>query len=105
MDISQFPITPEMAYTVTGAAVICLVLTQLLKQYLGDWRYTNLLAIGVTLVIVELAGAFFVDGAPLGERLFSGFLIALASAAAATLGYETVANLIGAAGRGPRADT
>ena len=102
MGLEQFPITPQMAYSVTGAAIVCVVLTQLLKKYLPDWRFTNLLSIGVTLVIVELAAAFFVEGAPLAERLFVGFLLSLGGTATATLGYETVVNVVGAAGAGPR---
>ena len=102
MDLSQFPITPEMAYSVTGAAVICVVLTQLLKQYLPDWRYTNLLSWVVTLIVVEIAAGLFIKDVELGERLFNAFLVALAGTSLATFGYETVVNLIGAAGAGPR---
>ena len=104
MDMSQFPITPAMAYTVAGAAAICVLLTQLLKQYLADWRFTNLLAWALTLAVVEVAAALFVQDATMGERIFNGFLISLAGVSLGTFGYETVVNLLGAAGAGPRSD-
>lgn len=102
IDFSQFPITPGLVYTVAGAAAVCVLLTQWLKHYLADWRYTNLLALGITLAVVEIAAALFVEGATLAERLYNGFLLALAGASLATFGYEALANLFGKAGIGPR---
>ncbi len=104
IDLSAFPITPAMAYSVAGAAVICVLLTEWVKQYLPDWRYTSLLSLGLTLAIVEAAAALFVAGASLGERLFCGLLMSIAGASLATWGYEVVLNLIGKAGVGPRSD-
>lgn len=104
IDMSQFPITPQMAYTVAGSAVICVLLTQLLKHYLADWRYTNLLAWGLTLVLVEAAAALFIGSASLGERMYNAFLISVAGASLATFGYELIVNLLSKAGIGPRAE-
>lgn len=101
-DLSMFPITPQMAYTVAGAAAICVLLTQLLKHYLPDWRFTNLLAWGVTLIVVEGAAVAFVADAPVGERAYNAFLVSLAGVSLATFGFETVVNLLGKAGVGPR---
>jgi len=104
MDLTQFPITPEMAYTVAGAAAICVVLTQLLKGYLKDWRFTNLLGWVVTLAIVELGAVAFIETDTPLLRAYNAFLISIAGAALATLGYETLSNLLGKAGIGPRSE-
>lgn len=104
IDLNSFPITPAMAFTVAGAAAICVLLTQMLKHYLADWRFTQLLAWGITLVVVEIAGAAFVTEASLWERVYNGFLISLAGTSLATFGVEGVLNLLGAAGVGPRSD-
>lgn len=103
-DLSMFPITPAMAYTVAGSAAICVLLTQLLKHYLPDWRFTNLLSWGLTFAIVELAGIAFVSTTTPAERAFNGLLISIAGAALGTFGWEAVFNLLGAAGVGPRSD-
>jgi hypothetical protein len=93
-----------MVYTVAGAAVVCVLLTQLLKHYLADWRFTNLLAWGLTLVVVEIAAVAFISGGTLWERAYNAFLMSLAGASLSTFGYEAVVNLLGKAGVGPRSD-
>lgn len=101
-DLSMFPVSIEAAFTIAGATVICVILTQLLKHYLAEWRFTNLLAWGITLGFVEIAGVFLSAPGGLGKQLYIGALYALFGAALATFGYETIVNLLGKAGVGPR---
>lgn len=100
MTIDVLTMTPQDLLTVAGAAAICVLITQWLKQYLADWRWTNLLAFGVTLVLVEAAAV--VDGHVDAQEVFGAFITALAGASLATFGYETILNLLGTAGVGPR---
>ena len=102
MDLSIFPTEASAVFTIAGAAVLTLLLIQWIKHYLPDWRWTNLLALGLTFVLVEIAAGAFVEGWTLWERLYRGFLIAFAGASLPTFGYELLMNLAGLAGVGPR---
>jgi hypothetical protein len=105
MDLGIFPTTASAVVTIAGAAAVCVAITQWLKLYLSDWRYTNLLALGATFAIVEIAAAAFAaERAGALERAYGGFLVALFGASLATFGWELVSNLLGKAGVGPRAD-
>lgn len=101
-DLSMFPVTIDAAFTIAGAAVVCVVLTQLLKHYLPDWRFTNLLAWLVTLIVVEIAGLFATPAGGIPQQLYVGFLYSIFGVSLATFGFETIANLLGKAGVGPR---
>ena len=103
MDLSIFPTTASGVFTVAGAAIICVLVVQWLKGYVTDSRWYNLAGLLITFAIVEVAGMFLVETASAGERLFIGFLVALAGASMATFGWETITNLAGKAGVGPRA--
>lgn len=85
--------------TVAGAAVVCVVMTQWLKQGI-DSRLTNVLALVVTLLLVETAVIITEGTSP--ANLLSGFIVALLGASLATFGYELVSNLLGFAGIGDR---
>lgn len=100
MTINLMELNTQALLTVAGAAAVCVLITQWLKQYLKDWRFTNLLAFGITFVLVE--AAVVVTGQTTAEGIFQGFITALAGASLATFGYETIINLLGAAGVGPR---
>lgn len=100
MDFAQLPTTAQAVVSVGGATILCVALTQWLKKYLPDWRFTNLMAFVVTLVLVEIGGIIL--GGIITERLYNGFLIALFGASLATFGYEAFSNLLGIAGIGSR---
>lgn len=103
MDLSIFPTTASAVYTVAGAAVLCVLVTQWLKKYLNDSRWCNLIALCVTWVVVGIAAALLVtEPVGIGRRLFEGFLVGLVGASLATFGYEVLTNLAGIAGAGPR---
>jgi asparagine N-glycosylation enzyme membrane subunit Stt3 len=102
---SIFPTTASAIYTVAGAAVVCAVVVQWLKQHIEDSRLYNAAGLGATFVIVEIAGGAFVAGvAGFWERVYIGFLVALFGASLATFGWEMISNLLGKAGVGPRSD-
>jgi hypothetical protein len=101
MDI---PITYEALASFGGGLFLAFLAGQWLAKYLKDWRWTNLLVLGVTIVLIELAhwltyGAEF-TGRQAGLAAFWGFF----AASAETLGYETVLNVLGRMGVGKRSD-
>jgi len=102
MAIDVFTMTYQDLLTVAGAAALCIMLTQWVKAYLHDWRWTNLLALGLTIALVLAAAA--VDGSVNIEEAFAALLTALIGASLATFGYEAILNLLGLAGIGPRKD-
>jgi hypothetical protein len=102
MDV--FPTTPSVVYTIAGAAALGVLITAWLKKFLPDWRYTPLLCLGITFVLVEIAGGAFVHDVDIWERLYTGFLVALGGASLATFGREGLLNILGVAGVGARSD-
>ena len=100
MTIDIYTMTYQDLLTVAGAAALCALLTQWVKAYLHDWRWTNILALGLTIALVLAAAA--VDGTMNIEEAFAALLTALIGASLATFGYETILNLLGMAGIGPR---
>lgn len=98
MDWSGLPLTPAGFLDVRIAAVVCLLSTQWLKRYLPDWHPTNLLALGITVVVEVIAAALSGSGEWFGA-IWAGVL----GASLATFGYETLNNVAGWAGLGPRA--
>lgn len=100
MDLLGLPLTADGFLDVRVAGVICLLVTQWLKRYLPDWRPTNLLALGITIAVELIATAWSGQG-----RWFEAVWAGLVGASLATFGYETLSNLAGWAGVGPRADS
>lgn len=98
----EFPISASAVLTIAGAAILVALLGLWLKHYLTDWRFTNLLVLGLAIAIVVLAQCVVTNWQPSGEALFSAFLVALVAASLATFGYETIANTLGRMGLGPR---
>jgi len=90
--------SPEGILDPKVAAVIAIAFTQWAKKYLGDWRYTQLLVLGCT-VVVELAVTFGLGSGDLPRALWAAFW----GASIATFGYEAVSNWLGLAGIGSRA--
>jgi hypothetical protein len=100
MDLLGLPLTADGFLDVRVAGVICLLATQWLKRYLPDWRPTNLLALVITVAVELAATAWSGQG-----RWFEAVWAGLVGASLATFGYETLSNLAGWAGIGPRAGT
>jgi hypothetical protein len=104
MDFSLFPTDAKTVFTIGGAAVLTLLAIEWIKHLLPDWRLTNLAAFLVSLILVEIAAGAFIQEWTLWERLYKGFLVAFVGASLPTFGRESLLNLAGLAGLGPRAD-
>jgi hypothetical protein len=101
--MEQFPITAEMLYTLAGAILFAGLMTQWLKAYLGDWRFTGLVCLALA-VAVEFAAAWVSQGGMNAQIAFAACLLGLVGASVATFGYETIVNMLGLVGKGPRSD-
>ena len=100
----DFPITGEALLTVLGSAAFAVVVSMWLKHYLADWRFTNLLVLGIS-ELFAVAARLIVGGPVDGPGILGAVLVGLAGATLATYGYATVTNLLGLAGIGRRSDT
>jgi len=101
----EFPITVRGFLTVLGLAVFSTLLVSLwFKQYLKDWRFTNLLALAISLALSFLAQFIISRWRPSAEALFAAFLIGFFGTTLGCWGYEAVFNLLGALGVGKRSD-
>jgi len=98
----EFPISVQAILTVGGVAVFATLVAQWLKSYLPDWRYTTLLVLGLALVAAVVAQCIASGWKPTSEGLFVAILIGFFGATLAVYGYESVLNLLGKAGVGPR---
>jgi len=99
MNWLEMPLMAEGFLDVRVAAAVCVLATQWLKRYLPDWRYTNLLALGVTVAVELLAAGLGGSG-----EWFAAAWAGVLGASLATFGYEALANLAGRAGIGPRGE-
>lgn len=95
--MAAFPLEPESMLNVAAAAALAALLTQWLKVYLPEWRYTNLLVLGLA-VGIELSAAWLSGAHTWWGAVWAGFI----GASVATFSYETVMNLLGVAGAGAR---
>jgi hypothetical protein len=96
--MNTFPLDPEGMLNPAVAAALAALLAQWLKAYLPEWRFTNLLVLGLA-IAVELAAAWLSGAHNWWTAAWAGFI----GASVATFGYETVMNLLGIAGAGTRA--
>lgn len=94
----DFPITPEAVGTLVGAAFMAGILTQWLKKYLGDWRWTQLLVL-VLSIALQLGATVYSRRFDWWGACMWGFL----GASITAFGYEAIANLLGIFGAGSRA--
>lgn len=100
----DFPITAEAVYSVLGLAFVIAVLVQIVKLFVDDKRGLNLVAISAGLLLATIAMLVMTDFHPTPSDGLTAFLIALFAVAIATLGYETVVNVAGMVGYGPKSD-
>ena len=99
----EYPITVAAFLTVGGVALFGSALAQYIKVYLPDWKWTQLLVLGLCIIGAGLAG--FIEAAwhPSADAVFSAFQVGFWGAVLATFGYEAVQNMRGLIGAGPRA--
>ena len=98
MDILNVVLDPAGFLDVKVAALVCVIVTQWLKSLLPDWKFTNLLALAITVSVEMIAAALVGEGA-----WFQAAWAGVVGASLATFGYELLLNLMGVAGVGDRA--
>lgn len=98
----EFPISVQGILTVGGVAVFAALAAQWLKSYLPDWRYTTLLVLFLSVLTAVIAQCIATGWQPTSEAIFVAVLIGVFGASLAVYGYESVLNLLGKAGVGPR---
>ena len=96
--MDTIPLDPAGLLNPVVAAALAGLFAQWLKAYLPEWRFTNLLVLGLA-IAAELVATWLAGTCNWWGAVWVGFL----GASLATFGYETVMNLLGAAGLGMRA--
>lgn len=102
----EFPVSSSDLLGVVALAFFVAVAVQVVKgiKTFSDERAYNAIALGLA-VAVALAAAFVsAQFRPDAETLFRAVIAAVFAAALATFGYETIVNLAGLVGYGPRSD-
>jgi len=87
--------------TLEGMSILIVILTQLFKKYIPDWRWTNLVAMGIGLVL-GLIATYALVGLTV-VTVMNALLLALVAGAGASGIYEGVKNVAGLLGFGSRA--
>jgi len=100
----EFPISSEALLTLFGAVIVAIIAGLWLKRYLPDWRYTPLVVLACTELVLLLVLFATTGWRPGSEQLVSVALMALFGASLETFGYEAVVNALGLAGFGHRSD-
>ena len=100
----EFPVTSEALLTLFGAVIVAIIAGLWLKRYLPDWRYTPLVVLACTELVLLLVLFATTGWQPGSEQLVSVALMALFGASLETFGYEAVVNALGLAGFGHRSD-
>ncbi len=100
----EFPVTSEALLTLFGGVVVAAIAGLWLKHYLADWRYTPLVVLACTELVLLLVLFATTGWRPSSEQLVSVALMALFGASLETFGYEAVVNALGLAGFGHRSD-
>jgi len=100
----EFPVTSEALLTLFGGVIVAIIAGLWLKRYLPDWRYTPLVVLACTELVLLLVLFATTGWRPGSEQLVSVALMALFGASLETFGYEAVVNALGLAGFGHRSD-
>ena len=100
----EFPVTSEALLTLFGAVIVAIIAGLWLKRYLPDWRYTPLVVLACTELVLLLVLFATTGWRPGSEQLVSVALMALFGASLETFGYEAIVNALGLAGFGHRSD-
>ncbi len=100
----EFPITAEALLTLFGGVVVAAIAGLWLKHYLTDWRFTPLLVLGVTELVLLLVLFATTGWQPDAERIIQVAATALVAATLESWGYEAIINILGKMGFGSRSD-
>jgi len=88
--------------SVAGLSLVVGVLVQIVKQWTVDGRLLNVIALALALLIAEIGTA--ITSGLTGQKAFEAFLLAVAATGSTTWIAESISNLRGLAGDGPRSD-
>ena len=94
-------LTVESLLSLAGMSALIAILVQLLKRFLGEWRFSQLLAMGIGLVVGLVAPWIVVGLSP--RTVLDAILLAIVAGTTSSGLYEVVQNLRAVAGAGPRA--
>jgi len=98
----SYPTTLGSFLTVAGVAFFGSAATQWLKRYLPNWRWTQLLVLGLCEVASLAAGWISTRGQLNGTNLFYVLMTGFWGATLACFGYEALSNWLGLLGLGKR---
>lgn len=101
--MNEFPITPQAVLTLLGMTALVTVATAIVRQWVTDKRWVNLIAIGIGFLIAIVA-TYAVYGGYTVSNVLEALLLALAAGAGASGLWELGTNLLGKAGVGDRSD-
>ena len=97
------PITPEGLINPAAAAVVALIIALWLDRYLKDWRWRPLLLLAISIALQALWHVL--AGLPATRpTLFAVVWYGFLGASVAVFGQETIYNLFGLLGSGPRSN-
>jgi len=102
--MNQFPFTPDGFLSPIVAAIVGQLLHLWVRQYLGDWRWRDLLLL-LLCVLVQIAAGLAAGSLSAPAAWFSAIWLGFIGASVATFGQEAILNLLGLANSGPRATT
>lgn len=103
MDI-EFPVDVYAFAAPFGVAVFVAIVLQWLKHYLPDWRWTNLVGLGLGEIAAVVASTIIFGGKPGPDVIFAAIMIGLFGSSLATFGYEGITNILGMLNVGGRSD-
>ena len=101
----EFPISSGALRSVFGLAFLIAVIVQVAKLFVTETRVLNLVAVAAGLLFGIGAALVNTGLQPTGEDVFSAVVVAVFAVGLATLGYESIANIAGLVGFGPKSDT
>ncbi|NLS75814.1 MAG: hypothetical protein GXY76_01000 [Chloroflexi bacterium] len=101
--LPELPATPEGLLNPAAAGAVALLLALWLERYLKDWRWRPLLLLALSLALQGL-GAYLAALPPTRGVAFAVLWNGFLGATIATFGRETVYDLFGLLGAGPRSN-
>jgi ABC-type Fe3+-siderophore transport system permease subunit len=102
----EFPVSSSDLLGVTALAFFVAVAVQVVKgiKQFNEERAYNAIALGLAVIVALTAALVSSAFRPDAETLFRAVIGAVFASALATFGYETIVNLAGLVGHGPRSD-
>lgn len=97
----NIPFTPDLLRTPAAAALMAAIIRLWLIQSLQDWRWRDLVLLGLT-IGAEILAAAATGALSDPAQAFTAVWVGVIGASIATFGMEAITNLAGLADVGPR---